>query len=120
MKKYSPDGECDSSILIAPCFCRCISILRNILKRSTCQRKKKGKTKKEKGKGREEWGRRSKYRWQNRQKFWDVGNFLQPQKLGNDILEVIGVHHLKKKLNVKEKINSSSVILEIIKKIWIL
>ena len=55
MKKYLPDGERDRSISIAPCFCHCISILRNILmKRSTGQRKKKGKTKKEKGKGREE------------------------------------------------------------------
>ena len=55
--------------------------------------KPEGKTKKEKGKGREEEGRRCKNRLQNRQKFWDVGNFLQPQKLGNDVLEVIRIHH---------------------------
>lgn len=43
-----------------------------------------------------------------------MGNFLQLQRLGNDFLELIGIHHLKK-LNVKEKNKTSSIILEIIK-----
>ena len=28
--------------------------------------------------------------------FWDVGNFLQLQRLGNGFLELIGIRHLKK------------------------
>lgn len=95
MKKISLDGESSSSISFAPCFCHFISILGNIFDEEEYL-SKKGKIEKEKGKGREEEGRRCKNRWQNRQKFWDVGNFLQLQRLGYDFLELIGIHHLKK------------------------